>query len=95
LVSKVKTNTRYLELVGEAEAPLQVAEERRREKQPYLLLRIELKRSVHEAGDYETEGDYRMKDRFWFSTLSDLAEQLTAWGYSLEDAIGARELDAP
>jgi len=95
LLWKVKANQRLLEILDEADDPIRVKEERRRQREPYLLLRIELKRSVHEAGDYETEKDYRQKDKFWFSSLDDVEKHLVAWGYSLKHARPARELDAP
>jgi hypothetical protein len=62
---------------------------------PYMLLVIELKKSVHEAGGYETEDDYRLKERHWFASLVEVAKQISLWGYSLEQAKDARELDAP
>lgn len=95
LVRKLEANPRLLELFDESEAPELVREERRRQHEPYLVLRIELKRSVHEAGDYETEQDYRQKEQLWFGSLADVEKQLAQWGYSLEDARNARELDAP
>jgi hypothetical protein len=95
LVSKMKPNARILQLIAESEAPDLIREERRRESQPYMVLNIELKRSVHETGGYETEADYRLKERFWFGTLEDVAKQFSAWGFSLEQAKEARELDAP
>ena len=95
LIAKIEANRRLLELVTEAEAPALVQEERRRLVQPYMVLQIELKRSIHEAGEYETESDYRQKERLWFGDLEAVAEQLRQWGYELQDARSARELDAP
>jgi hypothetical protein len=95
LLSKVKPNLRFLQLVTPDDDPKGVAEERRRAEAPYMLLRVELKRSVHEAGDYETEQDYRQKESFWFRSLDEVEGQLTQWGYSLAEAMDARELDAP
>jgi hypothetical protein len=60
-----------------------------------MVLRIELNRRVHEAGGYETEADYRLKERYWFGSHEDVAKQLNSWGYSPEEAKEARELDAP
>jgi hypothetical protein len=95
LVSKLKPNLRMLEVLDEAEAPELLREERRRKDQPYLVLTIELNRRVHEDGGYETEGDYRMKHRLWFPDLRTVESQLVAWGYSLDRAKEASELDAP
>jgi len=92
---KQKPNQRVLELIDEEEAPTVVARERRLQRTPYLLIVIDLDRSVHEAGGYETEDDYRQKDRYWFATLDEVEHQLRAWGYRLEDARDSRELDAP
>jgi hypothetical protein len=94
-ISKVKPSSRLLEVLSEDEAPDAVREERRRQREPYLVLVVELRRDVHESGDYETESDYRQKDRHWFSDLSAAARLLESWGYSLRDAREARELDAP
>lgn len=95
IVSKIKPNERLLEILEEAEAPELVREERRRRDRPFLVLTIELDRKVHEAGGYESEGDYRMKERLWFPDLLAVQTQLLAWGYSLNQARDARELDAP
>lgn len=95
LIAKVMADLRLLEVLSEEEDPRRVQEEKRRLEKPYLVLQIELKRAVHEAGDYETEADYRQKDRLWFASLEDVARQLSAWGYDLREARGARELDAP
>src|SRR5688572_12402442 len=95
LVSKVKPNERLLQVMSEEDSPELIREERRRQSEPYFLMKIELKRSVHEAGAYETESDYRQNEKYWFSDLKHVAEQLREWGYSLEEAKEARELDAP
>jgi hypothetical protein len=95
LVSKIVAKERILELLDEDEAPDLVREQARRRTEPYLLERLELKRSVHEGGDYETESDYRQKDQYWFGSLHEVAARLALWGYRLEDAREARELDAP
>lgn len=95
LVAKVKANARLLELVSEDEDPLAVAEERRRLERPYLVLDIELNRKVHDDGAYETESDYRRKDRQWFASLRDVELHLKEVGYALSEAKSARELDAP
>lgn len=95
LLSKHRANERILEAITERDAPPIVAEEKRRRERPYLLLAIELRRTVHESGDYETERDFRQNEKLWFSSLHDVAIQLSQWGYSLEAAREAREIDAP
>jgi hypothetical protein len=95
LIAKVKANVRLLELFSGDHDDVRVEEEKRRLKRPYMVLQIELKRTVHEAGDYETDADYRQKERLWFANLEEVAEQLRDWGYDLHEARGARELDAP
>ena len=95
IISKHKPNMRILELFDESEHPELVREERWYQREPYLVLVIELKRSVHEAGDYETEGDYRQKDAYRYGSLSEVESQLQKWGYSFEQARETRELDAP
>jgi hypothetical protein len=95
LLTKLTPNRRLLEVLTAEEAPELVAEEHRREREPYFLLVIELRRDVHEAGDYETEADYRQKDKYWYASLDDVAKKLAEWGFELEDARGSRELDAP
>lgn len=95
VLSKLKPNRRLLEVLGHDRDSVCVAEERRREREPYLLMVIELKREVHEAGAYETEEDYRQKDKYWFANLADVERKLDEWGISLSDGREARELDAP
>lgn len=95
LIAKIKANQRFLGLVTENDAPERFREERRRSREPYLLLQLELKRSVHEEGGYETEADYRQKDRLWFATLDDLAQNLQESGFDIRNARLARDLDAP
>ncbi|WP_437287729.1 hypothetical protein [Sorangium sp. So ce406] len=95
VLSKLNPNRRLLEVLGHDSDSVYVAEERRREREPYLLMVIELKREVHDAGGYETEEDYRRKDRYWFATLEDVERKLGEWGMSLSDGREARELDVP
>jgi hypothetical protein len=96
LVSKLKANDRILELFPEEEGrPKVVSEEQRRRARPYLVRRIELKRSVHESGEYESEADYRLHEKYWHGSLLAVQQQLTSWGLWLEEAKDSRELDAP
>jgi hypothetical protein len=97
LVSKLASNPRVLELLeGEDEEEFPVLkEERRRAVTPFLIRDIELKRSVHESGDYETEADFRKKDMVWCSSLTEINDFLKTKGYRLTDLEDSRTIDAP
>ena len=95
LVLRQKPNPRVRELLNEEEAPSVIAREERIKRTPFLVLVLELRRDVHEAGGYENEADYRRKERYWFANLDEVEAQLTEWGYALENARDSRELDAP
>src|SRR5438477_3865770 len=56
LISKQEPNARLLGLFTEEEESYWlIRKEHRKLTHPYFVHRFELKRSVHEAGDYETE----------------------------------------
>ncbi len=95
LVTRLKPNPRVLELIDESDAPRAVARERQIERTPFLVLVLELRRDVHEAGGYETEEDYRRKDRYWFASLDEVEARLREWELELADAKDGREIDAP
>lgn len=95
LIRKHKANNRILELIEPSDNPHIVAKEEQLQREPYMILCIELKRSVHEAGVYETQDDYRLMDRYRFSSLVEVERQLAEWGYSLADARYSRDIDAP
>src|SRR4029079_17531644 len=58
---------------------------------PYLVLVLELNREGHEGGGYETEEDYRRKDRHWFSTIEEVGAFLASRGFSLDELRDGRE----
>jgi hypothetical protein len=95
LVSKHFPNPRFNSVLNESEHAHLLQEQRERERSPYLVLKIELKRSVHEAGIYETEGDYRMKVKTWCKDLQHVREVLNQSGVELWQLRESREIDAP
>jgi hypothetical protein len=54
-----------------------------------------LDRAIHEGDDYETENDYRKKDKQWVSSLLEVRRVLEKNGYSMEDLRDTREINAP
>ena len=96
LVGKHPANLRRLAILEESGELSQTAEvERARIGASYLVLNIELKRSVHEAGEYETEDDYRMKTATWCKDLTHVQDVLRKLGVELGQLQFAREIDAP
>jgi hypothetical protein len=95
LVSKHPSNPRIMGTLDESEDARLLEEQRQRERTPYLILNIELNRSVHEAGTYETEGDYRMKAATWCKNLDHVEEMLSGLGVELDQLRESREIDAP
>ena len=95
LVSKHPSNPRLTSILAKSPETHQLAEQLRREVAPYLVLNIELKRSVHEAGDYETEDDYRIKTKTWCKDLKHVQDVLKELGVELEQLRESREIDAP
>ncbi len=41
----------------------------------------ELRRDVHENGDYEKSSDYRQLDNYYFSTLAEVEQFIEKLGY--------------
>jgi hypothetical protein len=64
-------------------------------KQPYSVLILELRRDVHESGQYESTEDYRTREYYLFASLEEVVEFLHKLGYSLENIKHRSELDAP
>ena len=95
LVSKHPSNPRMKGILEESQETHLLEEQRQRELAPYLVLNIELKRPVHEAGDYETEGDYRMKTKTWCKDLKHVQDVLRELGVELGRLRQSREIDAP
>lgn len=95
LVSKHPSNPRFREVLDELEHAHLLEEQRRRDLAPYLVLNIELKRSVHEEGNYETEDDYRMKTESWCTDLPHVQDVLRSFGVELWQLHDSREIDAP
>lgn len=62
---------------------------------PYTLSVKELRRDVHERGDYEDNADYRMRKSWHFATLEEVEEALQTYGKTLADILPASEIDLP
>ena len=95
VVSKHPSNPRIIGIVVESEHAHLLEEQRQRELAPYLILNVELNRSVHETGAYETEADYRMKERTWCKDLKHVEEMLRRLGVTFDQLRESREIDAP
>ena len=64
-------------------------------RRPYYIHIVELKRDVHERGDYETSEDQRNKENHYFADLEEAVAFLNQRGYSLDKIRPAVEIDAP
>lgn len=62
---------------------------------PYQVHVIELASDVFESGRYETEGDFRMNEVRYFSSLDEVEEFVGSFGYSLESIKWRPEINAP
>jgi len=65
------------------------------EERPYHLFVIELRRDVHEAGDYPFQEDYRLRKSYYLGSLDEVKHELQGMGFSLCNALPRSELDAP
>jgi hypothetical protein len=70
-------------------------EYRRREETPYHVGIRELKKDVHERGDYETGDDVRQADNYYFSSVDEVEEFVNQLGYKFENIKDQLEMDAP
>ncbi|MDY6781851.1 MAG: hypothetical protein SW833_04740 [Cyanobacteriota bacterium] len=62
---------------------------------PYHILVLELKREVHESGDYEDNDDYRQRESYYLSTLQEVEEFIENLGYSLQNIQFSGDIDPP
>ena len=62
---------------------------------PYHVSIRELRRDVHESGEYEDTGDYRLIENFYVSSLEEVQTILDKYDLSLEEAKLSADLDAP
>ena len=53
---------------------------------PYHVSIRELRRDVHESGEYEDTGDYRLIENFYVSSLEEVQTILDKYDLSLEEA---------
>jgi hypothetical protein len=95
LVSQHRPSPRLKSILDPAEHSELLEEQRQREVAPYLILNLELRRSVHESGDYETEEDYRMKTKTWCRDINEVQAALQKLGVELSQLCEAREIGAP
>lgn len=62
---------------------------------PYHVHIVELRRDVHERGDYETSEDQRLLENYYFPNLDQTITFLEGMGFGLDQIRPAFELDAP
>ncbi|MEH2173845.1 hypothetical protein [Nostoc sp.] len=74
---------------------IKIREAEKRQKTPYHVLIKELRRDVHESGEYETGEDIRQKDNYYFSYIDELEKFIEELGYSFENIKHRSEIDAP
>ena len=63
--------------------------------QPYHILIYELKRDVHQRGDYETGDDVRLNENHYFASIEELEKFINELGYNFENIKHRLEIDAP
>lgn len=95
LLWKMKPHDRYLQLLKPGEEPEFVAEQELYRSRPYLVNVIELDRDILESDRYETEDDYRLHERYYFSSLDQVEQFVVGFGLSLENIKWLSEIDAP
>ena len=99
LVSKASVNERLLEIFsGDDEDSAQriVAEQLENRRRPYIVQLYELRRAIHESGDYGAPEDVLVNDIRRFATLDEVAAYLRErWGLDLDDAQDRAAIDAP
>lgn len=95
LLRKRIPNQRLLSLVDPVEEPDVLAKEQMLVGRPYQVHVIELASDVFESGRYETEGDFRMNEVRYFSSLDEVEEFVGSFGYSLESIKWRPEINAP
>lgn len=74
---------------------IKLIEAEKREKTPYHVLIKELRRDVHESGEYETGDDIRHKENYYFSCIDEVEEFIEKLGYSFKNIKNRSEIDAP
>jgi hypothetical protein len=62
---------------------------------PFHVSVRELKKTVHESGEYESTEDYRVRDNYYFSTLEEVLNFLSSKHLQLEDINSRFDIDAP
>ena len=72
-----------------------VEEAQKRENTPYHVIIKELRRDVHESGEYETGDDVRQKDNYYFGTIDEVEKFIEELGYSFDNIKNRSEIDAP
>ena len=93
LISKIQPNFRVLEIVG-ADDEHRARQELYREKQ-YQVRVVQLNRTVHDSGDYETNEDYRINECFHLSSLAEVEAFLGKFGKRLSEIRPSSQIDSP
>jgi len=95
LLQKVEPDDRYVGLLQPGEEPEYMARQELYRSNPYLVRVVELKRDVFENDRYETEDDYRLHQRYYFSNLDEVEKFVASFGDTLEDIKWLTEINAP
>lgn len=95
LLHKLEPDERYLSLLQPGEEPEFVAQQELYRRRPYLVQVLELNRDVFDSDRYETEEDYRLHERHFFSSLDEVDEFVTLFGHTLENIKWRTEINAP
>jgi hypothetical protein len=64
-------------------------------EKPYHVRVIELRRDVHESGEYESTEDYRQNENYYFKALDEVERIIEQLGCSIKNIKFRSELDAP
>jgi bifunctional DNA-binding transcriptional regulator/antitoxin component of YhaV-PrlF toxin-antitoxin module len=95
LLRKRKPNERYESLLELGEDPDFIAKQDLIRSKPYRITLLELRREVHESDKYEINEDYRLREKYDFSSLDEVEIFLEKFNYNLEDIKWRIEIDAP
>ena len=95
LLRRMKPNNRYLELLQAGEESEYVATQESYRRSPFQVLVQELDRDVHESDRYETNEDYRVNERHYFSSLDEVEEFVNSFGHTLENIKWLKEINGP
>lgn len=95
LVRRDRPDTSHSTWLTRGNDPKFLAQQARILERPFTVRLLELLRSVHDAGDYEDNDDYRKYEWHHFKNLEDVTEFLGSLGHTIHELKWQRDIDAP